>query len=100
MAQTYQCGLCWLADPPGVYVWLLSITCPPGCAQYFYRLPIGSHPTLWVSQLQCSSPSNLLIPLSEDVVKSRIQLRATPPKGTPVQYIANELKVIVAESGM
>jgi len=34
-----------------------------------------------------------------DVVKSRIQLRATPPTGTPVQYIAHELKVIVAESG-
>ncbi|KAL4244991.1 mitochondrial carrier family protein [Abortiporus biennis] len=34
-----------------------------------------------------------------DVVKSRIQLRATPPTGTPVQYIARELKAIVAESG-
>ncbi|KAF9045134.1 mitochondrial carrier domain-containing protein [Panaeolus papilionaceus] len=34
-----------------------------------------------------------------DVVKSRIQLRATPPTGTPVQYIAHELKAIVAESG-
>ncbi|KAF8161585.1 mitochondrial carrier domain-containing protein [Crassisporium funariophilum] len=35
-----------------------------------------------------------------DVVKSRIQLRATPPTGTPVQYIAHEIKAIVAESGM
>ncbi|KAH9834225.1 mitochondrial carrier [Rhodofomes roseus] len=34
-----------------------------------------------------------------DVVKSRVQLRATPPTGTPVQYIAHELKTIVAESG-
>ncbi|KAF6752183.1 mitochondrial carrier domain-containing protein [Ephemerocybe angulata] len=34
-----------------------------------------------------------------DVVKSRIQLRTTPPVGTPVQYIAHELKTIVAESG-
>ncbi|KAI0715851.1 mitochondrial carrier [Fomitopsis betulina] len=34
-----------------------------------------------------------------DVVKSRIQLRATPPTGTPVQYIARELKAIVAEGG-
>jgi len=34
-----------------------------------------------------------------DVVKSRIQLRSTPPTGTPVQYIAHELKAIVAESG-
>ncbi|KAI0308603.1 mitochondrial carrier domain-containing protein [Amylostereum chailletii] len=34
-----------------------------------------------------------------DVVKSRIQLRATPPTGTPVQYIAHELKAIVVESG-
>ena len=36
----------------------------------------------------------------EDVVKSRIQLRTTPPSGTPVQYIAGELKAVVAESGM
>ncbi|KAF5374608.1 hypothetical protein D9615_008999 [Tricholomella constricta] len=30
---------------------------------------------------------------------SRIQLRPIPPTGTPVQYIAHELKAIVAESG-
>ncbi|KAF8813203.1 mitochondrial carrier [Phlegmacium glaucopus] len=35
-----------------------------------------------------------------DVVKSRIQLRSTPPTGTPIQYIAHELKAIVSESGM
>ncbi|KAH9851793.1 mitochondrial carrier [Lenzites betulinus] len=35
-----------------------------------------------------------------DVVKSRIQLRATPPEGTPVQYIARELKLVVTESGV
>jgi len=34
-----------------------------------------------------------------DVVKSRIQLRSTPPIGTPVQYIAHELKTVVQESG-
>ncbi|KAH6910153.1 mitochondrial carrier [Coprinopsis sp. MPI-PUGE-AT-0042] len=34
-----------------------------------------------------------------DVVKSRIQLRATPPTGTPVQYVWWELKAIVHESG-
>ncbi|KAH9965503.1 mitochondrial carrier domain-containing protein [Russula dissimulans] len=33
------------------------------------------------------------------VVKSRVQLRSTPPKGTPVQYIAHELKAVVSESG-
>ncbi|KAF9650953.1 mitochondrial carrier [Thelephora ganbajun] len=33
-----------------------------------------------------------------DVVKSRVQLRKTPPVGTPVQYIAHELKEIVVES--
>ena len=37
---------------------------------------------------------------STDVVKSRIQLRSTPPTGTPVQYIAHELKMIVKESGL
>ncbi|KAJ7263603.1 mitochondrial carrier domain-containing protein [Mycena haematopus] len=35
-----------------------------------------------------------------DVIKSRIQLRETPPTGTPVQYIAREVKMIVAESGV
>ncbi|KAI9465249.1 mitochondrial carrier domain-containing protein [Lactarius psammicola] len=35
-----------------------------------------------------------------DVVKSRVQLRTTPPKGTPVQYIANELRAVVVESGV
>lgn len=35
-----------------------------------------------------------------DVIKSRIQLRDTPPTGTPVQYIAREFKLIVAESGL
>ncbi|KAJ8489097.1 hypothetical protein ONZ45_g13704 [Pleurotus djamor] len=34
-----------------------------------------------------------------DVVKSRVQLRSTPPTGTPVQYIAHEMKAIVHESG-
>ncbi|EMD33104.1 hypothetical protein CERSUDRAFT_118160 [Gelatoporia subvermispora B] len=34
-----------------------------------------------------------------DVVKSRVQLRSTPPSGTPVQYIVHELRSIVAESG-
>ncbi|KAH8087867.1 mitochondrial carrier [Cristinia sonorae] len=34
-----------------------------------------------------------------DVVKSRVQLRNTPPTGTPIQYIAHELRTIVAESG-
>lgn len=33
-----------------------------------------------------------------DVVKSRVQLRKTPPVGSPVQYIARELKEIVVES--
>ncbi|KAI9058508.1 mitochondrial carrier [Trametes sanguinea] len=35
-----------------------------------------------------------------DVVKSRVQLRATPPEGTPVQYIARELALVVRESGV
>jgi len=33
-----------------------------------------------------------------DVVKSRVQLRKTPPVGTPIQYIAHELKAIVVEA--
>ncbi|OCH89880.1 mitochondrial carrier [Obba rivulosa] len=35
-----------------------------------------------------------------DVVKSRVQLREAPPSGTPVQYIAHELRTIVSESGL
>ncbi|KZT00528.1 mitochondrial carrier [Laetiporus sulphureus 93-53] len=34
-----------------------------------------------------------------DVVKSRVQLRDTPPTGTPVQYIARELLAVVHEGG-
>ncbi|KAF7310099.1 hypothetical protein MIND_00383200 [Mycena indigotica] len=34
-----------------------------------------------------------------DVIKSRIQLRETPPTGDPLQYIAREFRAIVAESG-
>ncbi|KAK0500238.1 mitochondrial carrier [Armillaria luteobubalina] len=35
-----------------------------------------------------------------DVIKSRVQLRPTPPSGTPVQYIAHEARAIMAESGL
>ncbi|KAH9933147.1 mitochondrial carrier [Epithele typhae] len=35
-----------------------------------------------------------------DVIKSRVQLRATPPEGTPVQYIAREVRAVVAEAGV
>ncbi|KAI0036126.1 mitochondrial carrier domain-containing protein [Vararia minispora EC-137] len=34
-----------------------------------------------------------------DVVKSRVQLRETPPVGRPWTYIAAELRAIIAESG-
>ncbi|KAK1225625.1 hypothetical protein PQX77_011425 [Marasmius sp. AFHP31] len=34
-----------------------------------------------------------------DVIKSRVQLRATPPSGTPLQYVAGEFRAILAESG-
>ncbi|KAJ7164249.1 mitochondrial carrier domain-containing protein [Mycena filopes] len=35
-----------------------------------------------------------------DVIKSRIQLREAPPTGTPVQYIAREIRMIIAEAGV
>jgi len=35
-----------------------------------------------------------------DVVKSRVQLRETPPTGLPWTYISNEVKAIVAEGGI
>ncbi|KAH8826092.1 mitochondrial carrier domain-containing protein [Flagelloscypha sp. PMI_526] len=34
-----------------------------------------------------------------DVIKSRIQLQAAPPAGTPLQYIVREFRNVVAESG-
>lgn len=35
-----------------------------------------------------------------DVIKSRIQLRQTPPTGKPWKYIANEIRMVIAESGL
>jgi solute carrier family 25 carnitine/acylcarnitine transporter 20/29 len=54
--------------------------------------PLGKSPPSQPSQAQFR-PTCVA-----DVVKSRIQLRKTPPVGTPVQYIAHELKEIVVES--
>ncbi|EKM81349.1 hypothetical protein AGABI1DRAFT_99375 [Agaricus bisporus var. burnettii JB137-S8] len=34
-----------------------------------------------------------------DVVKSRVQLRAEPPQGSPIQYIIRELRAVVVEAG-
>ncbi|KAJ7626984.1 mitochondrial carrier domain-containing protein [Roridomyces roridus] len=34
-----------------------------------------------------------------DVIKSRVQLRPTPPTGSPLQYMAHEVRAILAESG-
>lgn len=41
-----------------------------------------------------------MLTLVLDVVKSRVQLRPTPPTGTPVGYIASELRLIVQEGGL
>ncbi|KAK7040912.1 hypothetical protein VNI00_009508 [Paramarasmius palmivorus] len=35
-----------------------------------------------------------------DVIKSRVQLRPTPPTGSPAQYVAAEVRMILAESGV
>lgn len=35
-----------------------------------------------------------------DVIKSRIQLRQTPPTGKPWKYITNEIRMVIAESGI
>jgi len=47
----------------------------------------------------CGGISYWLSSYPLDVIKSRIQLRETPPTGTPVQYIAREFRTIVSESG-
>ena len=77
-----------------VYHRLYSMCC--------HRSPTGSLLILWVSQLRffLLPNSNFSPPVLEDVVKSRVQLRTTPPSGTPVQYIAGELRAVVAESGV
>ena len=65
----------------------------------FRRSRIGFRVTLWVLPFIFVSCFHLTY-FHTDVVKSRIQLRSTPPTGTPVQYIAHELKMIVKESGL
>lgn len=35
-----------------------------------------------------------------DVIKSRIQLRQTPPTGKPWKYMTNEIRMVIAESGI
>lgn len=35
-----------------------------------------------------------------DVIKSRIQLRQTPPTGKPWKYMADEIRMVIAESGL
>ena len=65
----------------------------------FRRSRIGFRVTLWVLPFIFVSCFRLTY-FHTDVVKSRIQLRSTPPVGTPVQYIADELKMIVKESGL
>lgn len=35
-----------------------------------------------------------------DVIKSRIQLRQTPPTGKPWKYMTNEIRTVIAESGI
>ena len=37
---------------------------------------------------------------SADVIKSRVQLRQVPPTGKPWQYMNNEIRMIISESGM
>ncbi|KAH9933530.1 mitochondrial carrier [Amylocystis lapponica] len=73
-------------------VWaLLASGSTGGIAYWLACYPLGQLKNLTLR----SDPLNF----SLDVVKSRVQLRATPPSGTPVQYIAHELRAIVAESG-
>ncbi|KAG1728351.1 mitochondrial carrier [Suillus occidentalis] len=40
------------------------------------------------------------INFSVDVIKSRIQLRQTPPTGKPWKYMTNEIRMVIAESGI
>ncbi|KAL5531850.1 hypothetical protein ACEPAF_5413 [Sanghuangporus sanghuang] len=61
----------------------------------------GSSLPVWalLASGSCGGISYWLACYPLDVIKSRVQLRATPPTGTPVQYITHEFKTIVNESG-
>ena len=100
MGQTYQCGRCWLVGLLEAYVKLPFPIYHLSRVQHYRRSRTGSLHTLSVSRLQFSSWTWPSPSLPKDVIKSRIQLRTTPPKGTPVQYIASELKAVVVESGV
>ncbi|KAJ7504107.1 hypothetical protein B0H11DRAFT_1905405 [Mycena galericulata] len=64
-----------------------------------YRSPTGSRATRSVRPLLLLSNqlprANITLLPRPDVIKSRIQLRSTPPTGTPVQYITREARAIV-----
>jgi solute carrier family 25 carnitine/acylcarnitine transporter 20/29 len=67
----------------------------------YFSKRYGPNPPVYIL-LTCGSAGGICYWLScypLDVVKSRIQLRPIPPSGTPVQYIARELKAIVVETG-
>lgn len=99
MDPIYPYGRCWLAVPLEVYVELLSLPSSRSCQ-------ILSQIAYWLSSYPLGKSATVLLladssyTLPRDVVKSRVQLRTVPPKGTPVQYIASELKAVVKESGV
>ena len=96
---------------PDLPVWALLASGSTGgvCPASFYLSsrprPILPQIAYWLSSYPLGKSVTTLLAIrfltlpSEDVVKSRVQLRTTPPRGTPVQYIAGELKAVVAESG-
>ena len=63
-----------------------------------YRSPIGSHVILLVWSRHDLSMT--VAHSSQDVVKSRVQLRPFPPTETPLKYIPNEIRAILSESGV
>ena len=71
---------------------LLASGSTGGIAYWLSCYPLGDKSPLNASSSPCSWDT--------DFVKSRVQLRATPPTGTPVKYIAREVKTILAESGL
>ncbi|KAH7912714.1 mitochondrial carrier [Hygrophoropsis aurantiaca] len=77
-----------------VPVWaLLASGSTGGIAYWLACYPLGSTNIPFIKFI--FTDSNPI-----DVVKSRVQLRDSPPTGKPWQYINNELRAIVAESGL
>ena len=105
MVNRYPCGHCSRADPLGGFVWLPQSPfhfADPRRTWHSLRIGfqvIHSVCLHFSPTIICPNPAlSFNIPI--DVIKSRIQLRTTPPTSRPWTYINEELRAIVSEGGV